>query len=156
MSRRCTLPLAALPSLPMAATSAMDPNLGAVAPYESNAGARRPGSRALRRIYYHSQAARPGVRLCHGGVLFLRIGSIMSTIPTQEMYTVEEGGKVHRCIGRCIRAQGRQQKHSERRKSTEDTVLKKSSTGFFRVFAYRELNRFSDHFFGRFTHNSTR
>jgi hypothetical protein len=22
-----------------------------------------------------------------------------STIPTQEMYTVEEGGKVHRCIG---------------------------------------------------------
>ena len=32
-------------------------------------------------------------------VFFLRIGSIMSTIPTQEMYTVEEGGKVHRCIG---------------------------------------------------------
>ena len=35
MSRRCTPPPAALPSLSMAATSAMDPNLGAVAPYES-------------------------------------------------------------------------------------------------------------------------
>ena len=39
-----------------------------------------------------------------------------------------EGASVYRCI----RAQGRQQKHSERRKSTEDTVLKKK---FHRVLS---------------------
>jgi hypothetical protein len=45
MSRRCTaLPPAALPSLSVA-TSAMDPNRGAPAPYESNVGGRRQGSR---------------------------------------------------------------------------------------------------------------
>ena len=50
MSRRCTaLPPAALPSLSMA-TSAMDPNRGAAAPYESNVGGRRQGSRLLRLI----------------------------------------------------------------------------------------------------------
>ena len=49
-SRRCTaLPPAALPSLSMA-TSAMDPNRGAAAPYESNVGGRRQGSRLLRLI----------------------------------------------------------------------------------------------------------
>ena len=50
MSRRCTaLPPAALPSLSMA-TSAMDPNRGAAAPYESNVGGRRQGLRLLRLI----------------------------------------------------------------------------------------------------------
>jgi hypothetical protein len=50
MSRRCTaLPPAALPSLSMA-TSAMDPNRGAAAPYESNVRGRRQGSRLLRLI----------------------------------------------------------------------------------------------------------
>jgi len=50
MSRRCTaLPPAALTSLSMA-TSAMDPNRGAVAPYEYNVGGRRQGSRLLRLI----------------------------------------------------------------------------------------------------------
>ena len=50
MSRRCTaLPPAALPSLSMA-TSAMDPNRGAAAPYESNVGGRHQGSRLLRLI----------------------------------------------------------------------------------------------------------
>ena len=50
MSRRCTaLPPAALPSLSMA-TSAMDLNRGAAAPYESNGGGRRQGLRLLRLI----------------------------------------------------------------------------------------------------------
>ena len=50
MSRHCTaVPPAALPSLSMA-TSAMDPNRGASAPYESNVGGRRQGSRLLRLI----------------------------------------------------------------------------------------------------------
>jgi len=49
-SRRCTtLPTAALPSLSKA-TSAMDPNRGATAPYESIAGGQCPGSRSLRPI----------------------------------------------------------------------------------------------------------
>ena len=43
------LPPAALPSLSMA-TSAMDPNRGAAAPYESNVGGRRQRSRLLRLI----------------------------------------------------------------------------------------------------------
>jgi hypothetical protein len=50
MSRRCTaLPPAALPSLSMA-TSAMDSNRGAAAPYESNVGGGCQGSRLLRLI----------------------------------------------------------------------------------------------------------
>ncbi len=49
-SRHCTsLPPAALASLFMA-TSAMDPNHGAAAPYESNVGSRHQGPRLLRLI----------------------------------------------------------------------------------------------------------
>jgi hypothetical protein len=49
MSRCHPTPTAALPLLSMA-TSAMDPNCGAGAPYESIAGTRRPGSRSLQLI----------------------------------------------------------------------------------------------------------
>ncbi len=84
---------------------------------------------------YHSHATRPGVRLCHGGVLFedWLHHEYFSYAGNVHGGGRREGASVYRCI----RAQGRQQKYSKRRKSTEDTVLKKVPQGSFAYLRIR-------------------